>query len=228
MNHLQEVHGGVYLIGSSELTSPEDCCVYLADLGDLVMIDAGSGKSVPALLENVASLGFSQGSISTVIATHCHIDHAGGISELRERTGCQVIAHVLDAGAMETGDRMKTAADWYGVGFPPTPVDYRLSEVREVMKFPKGELLCLHTPGHTPGSISLILDRDGKRLLFGQDVHGPFADEFGSDIQAWRRSMNTLLGLQADILCEGHFGIYQPEEEVEKYIRNYLEMYKKK
>ena len=73
-----------------------------------------------------------------------------------------------------------------------------------------------------------ILDRDGKRLLFGPDVHGPFADEFGSDIQAWRRSMNTLLGLQADILCEGHFGIYQPEEEVEKYIRNYLEMYKKK
>ena len=228
MNHLQEVHGGVYLIGSSELTSPEDCCVYLADLGDLVMIDAGSGKSVPALLENVASLGFRQESITAVIATHCHIDHAGGISELRERTGCQVIAHVLDAGAMETGDRMKTAADWYGVGFPPTPVDYRLSEVREVMKFPKGELLCLHTPGHTPGSISLILDRDGKRLLFGQDVHGPFADEFGSDIQAWRRSMNTLLGLQADILCEGHFGIYQPEEEVEKYIRNYLEMYKKK
>ena len=227
MNHVREVHGGVYLIGSSELTSPEDCCVYLVDLGDLVMIDAGAGKSVPALLENVASLGFSQGSITAVIATHCHIDHAGGISKLREMTDCQVIAHGLDAAALETGDRMKTAADWYGVNFPPTPVDYRLSEVREVLKFPKGELLCLHTPGHTPGSISLVLDRDGKRVLFGQDIHGPFAEEFGSDIKAWRRSMKTLLGLKADILCEGHFGIYQPEEEVEKYIRNYLEMYKK-
>jgi glyoxylase-like metal-dependent hydrolase (beta-lactamase superfamily II) len=228
MNRLQEVHGGVYLIGSSELTSPEDCCVYLVDLGDLVMIDAGAGKSVPALLENVASLGFNQESITAVIATHCHIDHAGGISGLRKKTGCQVIAHSPDAAAMEAGDRIKTAADWYGVTFPPTRVDYVLTEVREVLKFPKGELLCLHTPGHTPGSISLVLDRDGKRVLFGQDIHGPFADEFGSDLKAWRRSMNTLLGLKSDILCEGHFGIYQPEEEVEKYIRHHLAMHAQK
>ncbi len=47
MNHLREVHDGVYLVGSPELTAPEDCCVYLLDLGDLVMIDAGAGRSVP-------------------------------------------------------------------------------------------------------------------------------------------------------------------------------------
>lgn len=227
MNHLREVHGGVYLIGSSELTSAEDCCVYLLDLGDLILIDAGAGKSVCALLENIESLGFGHRPIAAVVATHCHIDHIGGIPELRERTGCQIIAHRLDAEAIEKGDSVKTAADWYRMHLPPTSVDYKLNEVREVLKFEKGEILCLHTPGHTPGSISIILDRDGKRVLFGQDIHGPFSDSFGSDLGAWKRSMGILLGLKADILCEGHLGIIQPEAEVERYIRNYLEMYQK-
>jgi glyoxylase-like metal-dependent hydrolase (beta-lactamase superfamily II) len=137
-----------------------------------------------------------------------------------------VIVHELDAAAMESGDPVKTAAEWYNLSFPPTPVDYQLSEVREVLKFSRGELLCLHTPGHTPGSISVILDYDGKRVLFGQDIHGPFSDSFGSDLAAWKKSMEVLLGLQADILCEGHFGIYRPEAEVKRYIQNYLEMYR--
>jgi len=226
MNHLREVVGGVYLVGSPELTVPEDCCVYLLDLGDLVLIDAGAGRSVPAILENIASAGLAHKTLAAVVATHCHIDHIGGIPEIRRRTACQIIAHSLDARAMEKGDRVKTAADWYGRTFPPTPVDIKLNEVREVLKFEKGEVLCLHTPGHTPGSISVILDRDGKRTLFGQDIHGPFSDSFGSNLAAWRKSMGILLGLKADILCEGHFGIIQPEKEVQRYIQGYLDMYK--
>jgi glyoxylase-like metal-dependent hydrolase (beta-lactamase superfamily II) len=128
---------------------------------------------------------------------------------------------------MEKGDSGKTAADWYRMTFPPTPVDIKLNEVREVLKFEKGEVLCLHTPGHTPGSISIILDREGKRVLFGQDIHGPFSDSFGSNLAVWRKSMGILLGLKADILCEGHFGIVQPEKEVRRYIQDYLERYKK-
>jgi glyoxylase-like metal-dependent hydrolase (beta-lactamase superfamily II) len=222
MNHMQEVHGGVYLVGSPTLTSPEDCCVYLLDLGDLVLIDSGTGRSVPAILENIESLGLGR-PLTAVVATHCHIDHVGGIPQLRKRTKCQVIAHELDSRAIESGDPVKTAAGWYKIKFPRTPVDYKLSESREVLKFERGEILCLHTPGHTPGSISVVLDQDGKRVLFGQDIHGPFADEFGSDMAAWRKSMEVLLGLRADILCEGHFGVYRPEDEVAKYIRNQLE-----
>lgn len=217
-----EIHDGVYLVGSSTLTDPEDCCVYLVDIGDLVLIDAGAGGSVPKILENVAILGKNYQDITAVIATHCHFDHAGGISGLKEKTGCQVIAHERDAAAIQTGDPVKTAAGLYNAVFPPARVDYQLQEKREVLKFKKGELLCLHTPGHTPGSIAVILDQGGQRVLFGQDIHGPFSEEFGSDLAAWRKSMRVLLGLKADILCEGHFGIYRPEAEVRRYIENYL------
>ena len=228
MNHIPLVHEDVYLVGSPNLTSADDCCVYLIDLGDLILIDAGAGKSVPAILENVASLGFAPRSIAAVVVTHCHIDHIGGLPMLREKTGCEIIAHELDARAIESGDPEKTGAALYGTTFPPTPVDYKLSEVREVLKFAKGEILCLHTPGHTPGSISIILDHSGKRVLFGQDIHGPFSASFGSNMAAWRKSMEVLLGLKADILCEGHLGIIQPEAEVEKYIRQYLSLYAEK
>jgi hypothetical protein len=37
--------------------------------------------------------------------------------------------------------------------------------------------------------------------------------------------MNKLLALQADILCEGHFGIFRPREKVEQYIQGYLRQY---
>ena len=84
---------------------------------------------------------------------------------------------------------------------------------------------CLHTPGHTPGSISVYIDRGGKRILFGQDIHGSFLSSFGSDIEEWKKSMKKLLDLEADILCEGHFGIYRSKDSVEEYIKNYLRMY---
>ena len=93
------------------------------------------------------------------------------------------------------------------------------------LKFGNEELHCLHTPGHTPGSIAVYLDRAGKRILFGQDIHGPFNKAFGSDIEAWKKSMQTLLALEADILCEGHFGIFQPKNKARAYIERYLEEY---
>jgi hypothetical protein len=68
----------------------------------------------------------------------------------------------------------------------------------------------------------VYLDRGGKRILFGQDIHGPFLDIFRSDMSLWKKSMEKLLALDADILCEGHFGIFQPKEHVIRYIKRYL------
>jgi len=133
--------------------------------------------------------------------------------------------HHLDAEAVEQGDDKMTAASWYNLRFPPMSVDVKLTGERQRLRFGGQELVCLHTPGHTPGSLSVYLDRGGKRVLFGQDIHGPFCPEFGSDLAAWRRSMDKLLALKADILCEGHFVIYQPQETVTQYIQHYLKMY---
>jgi hypothetical protein len=61
----------------------------------------------------------------------------------------------------------------------------------------------------------------GKRVLFGQDVHGPYILKGSDPLQA-KLSLQKLIDLEADILCEGHFGIYQPATEVKRYIEGYL------
>ena len=227
MNYPAASHGaiikGVYLVGSSEITDPKDCSIYLIDLGELVLIDTGAGMNTNAIIKNIEQLGLDPGKISTVILTHCHIDHVGGAHEFRRRFGSQVVIHELDAGAVETGDKVSTGASWYGVNFAPLPVDVKLVKNEELLYFGAQKVVCLHTPG----SISVYLDKEGKRVLFGQDIHGPFLAEFGADMSHWETSMEKLLALKADILCEGHFGVYQPTSKVTEYIERYLDEYGK-
>jgi len=222
----EEIISGVYLIGGPNVTQSDDAAVYLIDFqSDLVLIDAGAGGSASQLIRNIEMLGLNPALVSHVILTHCHIDHIGSAPFFREKYGAKIIIHELDAKALETGDSVRTAANWYGTTFPPTKIDRKLKGARETLKFGNEELHCLHTPGHTPGSIAVYLDRSGQRVLFGQDIHGPFHKAFGSDIEAWKKSMQTLLALEADILCEGHFGIFQPKNKASSYIERYLEEY---
>lgn len=222
----EEIVSGVYLIGGPNVTGADDAAVYLIDFGsDLVLIDAGAGGSASQLVRNIEMLGLDPKTLSHVILTHCHIDHIGAAPFFREKYKAKIVIHELDAKALETGDSVRTAANWYGTTFPPTKIDRKLTGEREPLKFSNEELHCLHAPGHTPGSIAVYLDRSGQRVLFGQDIHGPFHKAFGSDIEAWKKSMQTLLALEADILCEGHFGIFQPKNKVRDYIERYLEEY---
>jgi len=222
----EEIISGVYLIDGSGITSVDDAAIYLIDFeGNLVLIDAGAGKSFSQIVRNIEMIGLNPANISDLILTHCHIDHIGSAPFFNDRYGTKILIHELDANAIENGDSLKTAANWYRTTFPPTKVDRKLSGSHEILRFGQEELHCLHTPGHTPGSISLYLDREGKRVLFGQDIHGPFNAAFGSDIEAWKESMQILLALNADILCEGHFGIFQPKEKVRGYIERYLDEY---
>lgn len=221
----KEIHNGIYLVGSSDMTDGRDCCVYLLNLGELVLIDAGAGISAGAIVRNIESLGFDAALVSTIVLTHCHIDHVGGAAAIKDRTGARIVMHELDAVPVENGDQRMTAAHWYGVRFQPLPVDLTFSGHRETLSLGGGDLILLHTPGHTPGSLSVYCDTGGKRVLFGQDIHGPFLADFGANMSHWQRSMEELLALNADILCEGHFGIYQPNKKVRAYIERYLDEY---
>ncbi|HNZ11119.1 MAG TPA: MBL fold metallo-hydrolase [Smithellaceae bacterium] len=222
----EEIIQDVYLIGGAGMTSADDAAIYLIDFsGDLVLIDSGAGRSSSQIVRNIEMLGLNPSDISHLILTHCHIDHIGSAPFFKKQYGAKILIHELDAPAVEKGDSRKTAANWYGTTFPPTSVDRKLKGDHEILTFGGGALHCLHTPGHTPGSIALYLDRAGKRVLFGQDIHGPFHKDFDSDIDIWKKSMRKLLDLNADILCEGHFGIFDSKERTRSYIEGYLEEY---
>jgi glyoxylase-like metal-dependent hydrolase (beta-lactamase superfamily II) len=209
----------VYQVGGSDLSHPYDCAVYLLEAGELVLIDAGLGLGVHNIVANIESLGFDPFDLSTIILTHCHIDHMGGASWFRDRFGARLVMHALDADIVERGDNTLTAAFCFKIDFRPLSVDVRLEGAGNELPFGDQELTWLHTPGHSPGSISLYLDSGGKRVLFAQDIQAPLLEGFNCDPAAWQASVEKLLALEADILCDGHAGIWQPARTVRKYLK---------
>jgi glyoxylase-like metal-dependent hydrolase (beta-lactamase superfamily II) len=226
MGTAEAVCDGVYLVGGAGISHMQDAMAFIIDCRDeLVMIDSGAGRGARALEANVRSVPGWPKRVSYLILTHCHVDHIGTARYFRDIFGCAVVAHDLDADAIESGDPVVTAASWYDITLPETPVDRRIHGGNEVIVAGGREIHCIHTPGHTPGSMSVYLDIEGERVLFGQDIHGPFSDDFNSDIGQWRQSMERLMELDADILCEGHFGIFTGKDRVRDYIRGYLDQY---
>jgi glyoxylase-like metal-dependent hydrolase (beta-lactamase superfamily II) len=214
-----EITRNIYRVSGPDITDPRDCASYLLDLGELVLIDAGAGMKLERLVGNIEKLGYDPARISTLILTHCHFDHMGGAVKLRELTGCRLVMHNLDAELVEAGDQRLTAAFCFKVFLEPFSIDLKLHHEEEQLRIGGHTLTCLHTPGHTPGSISVVTEMDGRKILFAQDIGAPLLAEFDCNPFAWVESVEKLYALQADMLCDGHSGAYEPDTAVREYLK---------
>jgi len=216
---MKEIVKNVYHVGDS------GCSVYLIDTNSkdgLILIDCGMSMN---LIKKISKFNLNPMDITHCIFTHCHIDHIAACYDLKQfNKNVKFYAHELDADAIEEeGHDNETAARWYGVKYKPIKLTKRLKGDLEILIFGNYEFQCIHTPGHTPGSISILIEtKDNNKILFGQDLHGPIIPGV-SDYDDYQNSLHKLLFLKADILCEGHFGIYQPASEVQKYIKKYID-----
>lgn len=213
----------VFQVGGGSLTAPEDAAIYLINYeGRGALVDAGCGRGTGKLFKNLSVSGIQPQDIEYLLITHCHYDHTGGAREVKDRTGCRIVAHELDARFLEEGDNRVTAAKWYGAVMKPLNVDLKLKEKRSRITLGTRIIEAIHVPGHSPGSLVYVTESEGKRVLFGQDVHGPLDASLLSNREDYRESLKFLLSLEADILCEGHYGIFSGKEEVADFIESFL------
>jgi len=216
---MKEIYKDIYHVGDS------GCSVYLIDtnsMDGLVLIDCGMSLQ---MIKKISKFNLNPMEIKFCIITHFHIDHIAACYDLKQfNNNVKFYAHELDSTAIEEkGHDKETAAKWYGMNYKPIKLEKRLKGDLEILNFGIYDFQCIHTPGHTPGSISILIEtEDQKKILFGQDLHGPIIPGV-SDYEDYQNSLQKLLDLKADILCEGHFGIFQPASEVQRYIKQYID-----
>ena len=99
--------------------------------------------------------------VKVIVSTHAHIDHVGGLSKLHQYTGAPVLMHRDDLPLYQA---MEMQAAFLGVHPPElTDVDQLLKE-GDVLRWGRFEAQVIHTPGHTPGSVSLYLPHDAGKV----------------------------------------------------------------
>ena len=105
--------------------------------------------------------------VKYIIATHAHIDHVGGLKKLQELTGAPVLMHEAD---LPLYQNLAEQAAWLGVEAPGmVEVDQFLKE-GDRLRWGSLAAEVLHTPGHSPGSLSLHLPGENARLFAGDTL----------------------------------------------------------
>lgn len=104
--------------------------------------------------------------VTGIVITHAHIDHIGGAAKLRAKTGAPVYMNEND---LVLRDMLDTQASWIGCPSPEkTEVDVAVKD-GDAIRLAETDFEVLHTPGHTQGSISLLVASE-KKLIAGDTL----------------------------------------------------------
>ncbi|HKV06043.1 MAG TPA: MBL fold metallo-hydrolase [Candidatus Acidoferrales bacterium] len=128
-------------------------CSILGDraTGEAIVVDPGD--EVDRILEVI---GRSKLKVRAIVSTHTHIDHVGGLAALQRATGAPVLIHEDDLALYGNLDMQ---ARWLGIRTPEMIRIHDFVKEGDAVRWGGFAARVLHTPGHTPGSISLVVDR---------------------------------------------------------------------
>ena len=156
--------GNVYYVGTDGLAS-----YLITSPQGHILVDTVMPEATSQIKANIEKLGFKVADIKYLLNTHAHIDHTGGLAEMKQASGAQLVAGEADKPLLEggyyPGARKETA-----LNFPPVKVDRTVRE-GDTVTIADVTLTARETPGHSPGCTSWefsVKDGDATRsaLIF--------------------------------------------------------------
>lgn len=154
------------MVNAFVLSGPKGC----------VLLDAGLPGSAPKFAAVLKRMGKSFHDVKAIVITHAHVDHAGGAHELAQLCHAPILAHAAELNFLRGVEPMTFCpTGWFGSVFVKTPAPHtpypavtpdvvlRGGDSLELQSYGVNAKV-LHTPGHTPGSLSVLLP-NGEALV---------------------------------------------------------------
>jgi hydroxyacylglutathione hydrolase len=181
-----------------------DSNVYLLEDEDPMVVDTGTGMHVDSTLEEIAKIVPLE-SIGRVVLTHSHYDHIGGAEAICKATGARMYLHEAEAEPLRAGDMSLTISRMFGKGVGE--IDVEPLKEGQTLRCGSSELEVVHTPGHSPGSITLLERKSGAAIVgdtvFCDGGVGRW-DLPGGDLGKLRSSLRRLRTLGLMSMYPGH------------------------
>ena len=208
--------------------------IYLVDGPAPAIFDTGFAFLADLYIQEIMKvLGNRQPAYCFI--THAHFDHCGSTADLKKHfPRMQVIASRRSADilnnpkAVQLIDQLnraarQTAAD-LGVdhpcdgGFETFTVDRHIRDGETTQLAPDLHIRAIETPGHTRDCISYLVEE--KKILLSSEAlgqenpKGVVVTDCLSDYDAYRTSLLKLAGLEAEVICPGHFFVYTGKDAI--------------
>jgi metallo-beta-lactamase class B len=213
--------GNLYYVGASEVAS----FLVTTPQGDF-LLDGGFAETAPQIERNIGQLGFKLQDVKILLNSHAHFDHAGGLAELKQKSGAKLIASTRDAELLKSGGHGDFRfADT--LTFRPVEVDQIVGD-GESVQIGGQKLTAWLTPGHTKGNTTWTTKiNDGTKIydvvfagsptaldyqLVGKESYPGIAADF-------EKTFAVLKRLRCDIFLSDHGSFFSFEQKRQRLAR---------
>ena len=191
-----------------------------------ILIDCGTPGNEERIVNQLRGAGVAPSDLALIVITHVHSDHVGSLPAMKALSEAPVAVHALETDALRTGTNAvlvpnsllaRLAAPLLKLQRPLPGVEpgVVIDDVLDLAEYGvQGEIL--PTPGHTPGSLSVVLE--GGEAIVGDLVMGglfrprvPHPPLFASDVEQVRASIKALLDRGVTRFYAAHGGPFAPE-----------------
>lgn len=205
----------VYYVGTGGLAS-----YLITSPQGHILIDTVMPESTSQIRAGIEKLGFKVTDIKYLLNTHGHIDHTGGLAEMKQASGAQLVAGEADKPLLE-GGYYPGARENTSLNFPPVKVDRTVREGDTVV-LGDIKMTARETPGHSPGCTSWefqVKDGDAVRtaLIFcsgtvalNRLVGNP---TYPGIIDDYRKTFARAKDIKVDVLLAPHPEMYKMPEK---------------
>ncbi len=191
-----------------------------------VLIDAGNPGHDQKILQACTAHGVDPQEISLIVITHCHSDHFGSLAILKERCGAKVAIHALEAEALSHGKDVEicpvtTMGHIFkriipkNVSIPGVDAEILIENELDLKEYGVNAQV-ISTPGHTPGSVSVVLEDEAA--IIGDLIMGglirqrvPNYPWFATDMSNVKKSITRILNFHPETVYASHGGPFAPE-----------------